>query len=144
MCFEEFRTNQGRRGSTCMTDHVQTQLHPSDRVLTRQGKQSSPMHRHLSAAVILAALAYPLQAQDQAPKMRSQTRSPRTPSAKPRIPASPKSAPLTPLIQQEKALQLLTRFTFGPRPGDVEKVLAQTPEKWFEQQLNPAGVNDDA
>src|SRR5216683_7257508 len=127
-----------------MTDHVQTQLHPSDRGLTRQGKQSSPMHRHLSTAVILAALAYPLHAQDQAPQMRSQMRSPRTSSAKPRIPVPPKSAPLTPLNQQEKALQLLNRFTFGPRPGDVERVLVQTPEKWLEQQLNPASINDDA
>jgi uncharacterized protein (DUF1800 family) len=54
---------------------------------------------------------------------------------------APKSTPLT---QQEKALQLLNRFTFGPRPGDVEKVISQTPERWFEQQLNPADIPDDA
>jgi uncharacterized protein (DUF1800 family) len=58
--------------------------------------------------------------------------------------AAPKPAPLVPLSQQEKAQQLLNRFTFGPRPGDIEKVLAQSPEKWFEQQLNPASINDDA
>jgi uncharacterized protein (DUF1800 family) len=51
---------------------------------------------------------------------------------------------LAPLTPQERALQLLNRFTFGPRPGDVEKVRAETPEKWFEQQLNPADIPDDA
>jgi uncharacterized protein (DUF1800 family) len=51
---------------------------------------------------------------------------------------------LIPLTQRERALQLLNRFTFGPRPGDVEKVMAETPEKWFEQQLNPTDIPDDA
>ncbi len=49
-----------------------------------------------------------------------------------------------PLTQRERAVQLLNRFTFGPRPGDVERVLSLTPEKWFEQQFNPASINDDA
>jgi uncharacterized protein (DUF1800 family) len=63
---------------------------------------------------------------------------------KPKLPIPPKSAPLTPLNQQERAQQLLNRFTFGPRPGDLEKILALTPEKWFEQQLNPASIPDAA
>jgi uncharacterized protein (DUF1800 family) len=58
---------------------------------------------------------------------------------KSQIPA--KSALLT---QQERAQQLLNRFTFGPRPGDLEKVLALGPDKWFEQQLNPASIPDTA
>jgi uncharacterized protein (DUF1800 family) len=53
-----------------------------------------------------------------------------------------KPAPLVPLNPHERAQQLLNRFTFGPRPGDLEQVLAITPEKWFEQQLNPAGIPD--
>ncbi len=56
-------------------------------------------------------------------------------------PAS-KSAALVPLTPQERAQQILNRFTFGPRPGDLEQVLSITPEKWFEQQLNPAGIPD--
>jgi uncharacterized protein (DUF1800 family) len=63
-------------------------------------------------------------------------------TTKPKAPAAAKPAPLTPLNPQERAQQLLNRFTFGPRPGDVEQVLAMTPEKWFEQQLNPAGIPD--
>ncbi len=64
------------------------------------------------------------------------------PAAKPKPPAAAKPAPLPPLTEQERAQQLLNRFTFGPRPGDLEQALAITPEKWFEQQLNPASVPD--
>lgn len=64
--------------------------------------------------------------------------------SKPKPLKTAKSAPLTPLSQQERAQQLLNRFTFGPRPGDLEQVLAITPEKWFEQQLNPASIPDTA
>ncbi|HTC73933.1 MAG TPA: DUF1800 domain-containing protein [Edaphobacter sp.] len=63
-------------------------------------------------------------------------------TAKPKPPAAAKPAPLIPLNPQERAQQLLNRFTFGPRPGDLEQVLAITPEKWFEQQLNPASIPD--
>jgi hypothetical protein len=49
----------------------------------------------------------------------------------------------TPLDQRERTVQLLDRFTFGPRPGEVETVMAQGPEKWFDQQLNPASIKDD-
>lgn len=58
-------------------------------------------------------------------------------------PTKPASEKLIPLMQQERALQLLNRFTFGPRPGEVEQVLTLTPEKWFEQQLDPQTINDD-
>lgn len=51
------------------------------------------------------------------------------------------SAPLT---RQQQALQMLNRFTFGPRPGESEAVMQQGPEAWFEQQLNPAAVPDSA
>ena len=94
------------------------------------------MRRFLPAVLILTALAPSLSAQDEAPRMKS----PHT--ARPKQPIPQKTAPLTSLKQREKVVQLLNRFTFGPRPGDVEKVLAQTPEKWFEQQLNPASIND--
>ncbi len=69
---------------------------------------------------------------------------PAHPQTKPAKPKPPIPAKSTPLTQQERAQQLLNRFTFGPRPGDLEKVLAMTPEKWFEQQLNPASIPDTA
>jgi len=86
------------------------------------------MSRIALALVLLATL--PLHAQKKT-------------SAKPKTPAATKPAPLVPLTQQERAQQLLNRFTFGARPGEVEQVLALTPEKWFEQQLNPGSVPDD-
>ena len=51
-----------------------------------------------------------------------------------------KSAVLTPLTQRERALQLLDRFTFGPRPGEVDRVMATGADKWLEQQLNPDAI----
>jgi uncharacterized protein (DUF1800 family) len=89
------------------------------------------MRKLAALTLIPLLLATPLYAQKKA-------------ATKPRPPAAPKPAPLVPLTQQERAQQLLNRFTFGPRPGDLEQVLAITPDKWFEQQLNPAGIPDQA
>jgi uncharacterized protein (DUF1800 family) len=80
----------------------------------------------------------PLHAQNPAPPK------PATKSTKPKSAGPTKQAPLVPLSDRERAIQLLNRFTFGPRPGEVERVLAQTPDAWFEQQLNPTTINDDA
>ena len=52
------------------------------------------------------------------------------------------AAPLPPLTDQERAIQMLSRFTFGPRPGDVEAVTKMGPDAWFEQQLNPDSIPD--
>ncbi len=49
-----------------------------------------------------------------------------------------------PLNPRERAVQLLNRFTFGPRPGDVDRILAQGPDQWFEQQLTPDSIPDAA
>jgi uncharacterized protein (DUF1800 family) len=55
-----------------------------------------------------------------------------------------KAAALVPLSERERAVQLLDRFTFGARPGDVDRVLAMGADKWFEQQLSPDSIKDDA
>ena len=49
-----------------------------------------------------------------------------------------------PLNEHDRALQLLDRFTFGPRPGELERVLAMGGDKWFEQQLKPESISDGA
>src|ERR1700761_8718789 len=64
-------------------------------------------------------------------------------AAKPKLPVA-KAAPFVPLNERERALQLLDRFTFGARPGDVDRVLAMGADKWFEQQLNPDAIKDPA
>jgi uncharacterized protein (DUF1800 family) len=55
-----------------------------------------------------------------------------------------KAVALTPLNPRERVEQLLDRFTFGPRPGEVDRVLELGAEKWVDQQMNPATIGDDA
>jgi uncharacterized protein (DUF1800 family) len=42
----------------------------------------------------------------------------------------------------ERILHALNRFTFGPRPGDLEAVRAMGLEAWFNQQLHPATLDE--
>jgi uncharacterized protein (DUF1800 family) len=51
---------------------------------------------------------------------------------------------LVPLDAHERALQILDRFTFGLRPGDVDHVMVIGVDKWFEQQLHPESIKDAA
>jgi len=44
------------------------------------------------------------------------------------------------LSDHDRALHALERLTFGPRPGDIEKVLAMGVDQWIEQQLNPTKI----
>lgn len=44
------------------------------------------------------------------------------------------------LSEHDRALHALQRLTFGPRPGDIEKVLAMGLDKWIEQQLDPTQI----
>ena len=41
----------------------------------------------------------------------------------------------------ERILHALNRFTFGPRQGDLEAVRAMGLDKWFNQQLHPATLD---
>jgi uncharacterized protein (DUF1800 family) len=47
----------------------------------------------------------------------------------------------TQLQGDARILHVLNRFTFGPRPGDLDAVRAMGLEKWFDQQLHPASIN---
>jgi uncharacterized protein (DUF1800 family) len=44
--------------------------------------------------------------------------------------------------EQERAAHALNRLTFGPRPGDLERVEAIGVKKWIEIQLNPEQIDD--
>jgi uncharacterized protein (DUF1800 family) len=55
---------------------------------------------------------------------------------------SAKSA--TELEGRKRALHALNRLTFGPRPGDVEKVESMGLDKWIEQQLHPEKIDNSA
>lgn len=45
---------------------------------------------------------------------------------------------------RQKALHLLNRISFGPRPGDVEAVLSKGVEKYVQEQLNPQSIKQPA
>jgi uncharacterized protein (DUF1800 family) len=42
----------------------------------------------------------------------------------------------------ERILHALNRLTFGPRPGDLEAVKSMGLDRWFEQQLHPASLDN--
>ena len=45
---------------------------------------------------------------------------------------------------QRRALHALNRLTFGPRPGDVQEVMALGVERWIDLQLHPDKIDDSA
>ena len=57
--------------------------------------------------------------------------------------AQEKSA-LAPMPEEKRALHVLNRLAFGPRPGDVERVSKMGVDKWIEQQLHPSGIDNAA
>jgi len=46
-------------------------------------------------------------------------------------------------VERARALHVLNRLTFGPRPGDVDRVVAMGVDRYIEQQLNPEKIRDD-
>lgn len=64
---------------------------------------------------------------------------PAGPSAK--SPSKPDSIPGE-LRGDERILQALNRFTFGPRPGDLDAAREIGLDKWFDQQLHPASFDE--
>jgi uncharacterized protein (DUF1800 family) len=46
--------------------------------------------------------------------------------------------------EQKRAVQALNRLTFGPRPGDVQQVMAMGVDRWIDLQLHPERISDDA
>lgn len=46
------------------------------------------------------------------------------------------------LTEEQKILHVLNRLTYGPRPGDVDRVKAIGIEKFIEQQLNASAIDD--
>jgi uncharacterized protein (DUF1800 family) len=56
--------------------------------------------------------------------------------------ATPQATPQ--MDEQKRAVHALNRLTFGPRPGDVDHVLAIGVDKWIDQQLHPEKIDDSA
>lgn len=47
------------------------------------------------------------------------------------------------LNKDEQILHALGRLTFGPRPGDVQRVRAMGVKKWIDQQLHPERIKEN-
>jgi uncharacterized protein (DUF1800 family) len=56
----------------------------------------------------------------------------------------PKAAPVKLLEGDERIQHALNRFTFGPKPGDVEAVKKIGLDRWFEEQLTPEKLDETA
>jgi uncharacterized protein (DUF1800 family) len=50
----------------------------------------------------------------------------------------------TPEELKKHAVHALNRLTFGPRPEDVQQVMAMGVDRWIDLQLHPEKINDDA
>jgi uncharacterized protein (DUF1800 family) len=55
-----------------------------------------------------------------------------------------KAAAVPQMDERQRAIHALNRLTFGPRPGDVDRVAAMGVNKWIEQQLHPEKIDDSA
>ena len=59
-------------------------------------------------------------------------------------PHKTKAVDSSPLTGDEKLLQVLNRFTYGPRPGDLDNLRKIGIQAWFERQLSPMTIDDSA
>lgn len=87
---------------------------------------ASPWNRALAACLVLSLV--------QQPAMLLAAPSPAW--------HSKRSAAERSLTEQERAVHALNRLSFGPRPGDLERVQAIGVKKWIELQLNPEQIDD--
>ena len=79
----------------------------------------------LSLAVMLGACAAPAATPSQVSPIRA-----------------PSGAMAGDLLPDEQIQQVLNRLTFGPGPGDVEKIRSMGIDAWIDQQLHPERIDD--
>jgi len=63
--------------------------------------------------------------------------------AVPRLLANKKQKAETGSDDQRRAVHALNRLTFGPRPGDVQNVMAMGVDRWIDEQLHPEKISDN-
>jgi uncharacterized protein (DUF1800 family) len=69
---------------------------------------------------------------------------PQNPAPTKKTDASRSVNPSAGLSERQRVLHALNRLTFGPRPGEVEVVLAKGLNSWVEDQLHPESIDDSA
>lgn len=87
---------------------------------------------HYPFAILLAASSVVAHYSSGAAQSQA-VRTPRPQSAAP---------PTRTLTEEQRALHALNRLTFGPRPGDLQKVMTMGVNDWIEQQLHPEEIPD--
>ncbi len=75
-----------------------------------------------------------------APASRAQTSA----EASSTLASAPSASRSTQLQGDARILHALNRFTFGPRPGDLEAVRAEGLDNWFNEQLHPQRLDESA
>src|SRR5580700_9876007 len=65
-------------------------------------------------------------------------------AAKKKSPITKAASGASELNDRQRALHALNRLTFGPRPGEVEAVLAKGVDAFVEDQLHPESIDDSA
>jgi len=65
--------------------------------------------------------------------------------AAPQLLAKKKDKDAAPAMnEQKRAVHALNRLAFGPRPGDVQQVMAMGVDRWIDLQLHPEKISDTA
>ncbi|MGZ4855580.1 MAG: DUF1800 domain-containing protein, partial [Candidatus Angelobacter sp.] len=59
-------------------------------------------------------------------------------------PDSSDSSAVAPMEDDKRIVHALNRFTFGVRPGDVDRVRTEGLDRWFDEQLHPEKIDDGA
>jgi uncharacterized protein (DUF1800 family) len=62
----------------------------------------------------------------------------------PQLLAKKEGQPNSDADAQRRAVHALNRLTFGPRPGDVQQVIAMGVDRWIDLQLHPQRIDDSA
>jgi hypothetical protein len=96
---------------------------------------ASAIQTTLRCLLLIVVIAIPLPGQQPA----------RTPTASKTAPSSThatSSRHVLQLTDEQRALHALNRLTFGPRPGDLQKVMDMDVNDWIEQQLHPEEISD--
>ncbi|MGA3090044.1 MAG: DUF1800 domain-containing protein [Terriglobales bacterium] len=94
----------------------------------------------LIATALVGAMAALAQSPAAPPAPKARAQSATASAGAPLRRRSPKDA--APLTEQQRALHALNRLTFGPRPGDLQKVMDTDVDDWIEQQLHPDEIRD--
>jgi uncharacterized protein (DUF1800 family) len=117
------------------------------------------MHRILSptcrilfglAAILLLPQAAPFGLRAQAPPTAQMPLAPQDDASSLSRPATRSETHVSTKVRggqlkgDDRLLQVLNRFTYGPRPGDLEHLRAIGLQAWFNQQLNPQSIDDSA